>query len=210
MFKIENNVATRSAIPSFLVGLAPSSLSDLSWTDPALGVQNIKFYSEYNNDSIIDHNTQMYGNEIVEIDDENQRVIVSHEVVSIPEEQIQATLQQKKNELCQRVTTMRDDLETQGFMFNGKLIESDSRSVQRINTVVQAAQVAIAMNTPFQIEWACADNSSVTLYASDILGLPVQLALHANSLHQKAKLLKSNINSISNIVDLNNFVITFD
>lgn len=46
MIKVRNNIPTREAIPAFLQGLAPISLADLSWTDPALGVSDCKWLPE--------------------------------------------------------------------------------------------------------------------------------------------------------------------
>jgi hypothetical protein len=46
MIKVQNNTATRAPIPAFLQGLAPESLADLSWTDPALGVSDAAWWPE--------------------------------------------------------------------------------------------------------------------------------------------------------------------
>src|SRR5574337_10243 len=46
MIKVKNNIATREPLPSFLQGLAPESLADLSWTDPQLGVQDSAWWPE--------------------------------------------------------------------------------------------------------------------------------------------------------------------
>ena len=81
----------------------------------------------------------------------------------------------------------RDRKETEGFPYMGKIFQSDSRSVQRITTAVQAAQSALALGQPFLIEWATADNSTVDLDAPAMLGLPVALAGYANHLHQLSR-----------------------
>ena len=46
LIKLKNNIATRESLPSFLAGLAPESLRDLSWTDPQLGVQDSAWWPE--------------------------------------------------------------------------------------------------------------------------------------------------------------------
>src|SRR5574337_86795 len=46
MIKVQNNIATREPLPSFLQGLASESLADLSWTDPQLGVQDCAWLPE--------------------------------------------------------------------------------------------------------------------------------------------------------------------
>lgn len=46
MIKVHNDTATRAPLPSFLQGLAPESLRDLSWTDPQLGVHDSAWLPE--------------------------------------------------------------------------------------------------------------------------------------------------------------------
>lgn len=48
MIKVKDGVATREPLPDFLYGLLPESLADLSWTDPALGVQDLAWWPEEN------------------------------------------------------------------------------------------------------------------------------------------------------------------
>jgi hypothetical protein len=59
----------------------------------------------------------------------------------------------------------RNLLEASGFPYRGKTLDSDSRSVQRINTAVQAAQAALAVGEPFAITWTCADNTAPGCWA---------------------------------------------
>lgn len=86
-----------------------------------------------------------------------------------------------------QVKATRDRLETGGFAYLGKTIDSDSRSVQRIALAVQAAQAAMAAGEPFSLEWTCADNSVLALDGAGMVGMPVALALHANTLHEVAR-----------------------
>lgn len=46
MIKVQSNTATRTPLPTFLRGLKPESLLDLSWTDPALGVSDAAWWPE--------------------------------------------------------------------------------------------------------------------------------------------------------------------
>jgi hypothetical protein len=89
------------------------------------------------------------------------------------------------------ITAKRDKLESTTFTYLGKLFDCDTRSVQRINTVVQAVQAAASVGQSIEIDWTCADNSILRLNSTTIMGLPVALANHANVLHQYAKGLKS-------------------
>lgn len=95
--------------------------------------------------------------------------------------------------LINLINEKRDEIERSGFPYLGKIFDSNPLSVQRITTVVQTAQIAYASNTPFEINWTTADNSTILLTIQDILGLPVALALYANSLHLHAADLKNQV-----------------
>lgn len=90
MIKVQNNIPTREALPQFLIGLRPESLLDLSWTDPALNVQDCAWWPEEYQDDPIDTATHKYGAEILTIDSERKVVVVSHEVVALTQEEIDA------------------------------------------------------------------------------------------------------------------------
>lgn len=90
MIKIQNNTATREPIPTFLQGLSPESLIDLSWTDEQLGVQDCVWWQETYDDAPIDHETHKYGNEILTINKETKTVSVTHEVIALTQDEIEA------------------------------------------------------------------------------------------------------------------------
>lgn len=94
-----------------------------------------------------------------------------------------------------RINALRDEKESSTFPYLGHAFDCDPRSVQRINTAVQAAQAAIAVGAPFEIEWTDAANGAVALTAQDLLGMPVALAQYANGLHQTCKTLKQQIDA---------------
>lgn len=88
------------------------------------------------------------------------------------------------------INAERDRREAGGFAYAGRVIDSDPRSAQRISLAVQAAQAALAVGAPFAVDWTCADNSTLTLDAAGVIGMPVALAQHAQALHAAAKALK--------------------
>lgn len=96
----------------------------------------------------------------------------------------------RKRELQDVVTGMRDQREASGFAYLGKVLDSDPRSVLRINTLAMTAQAALAAEQPFEIEWTCQDNSTLALDALSAIGMPTALAMWANTLHQHARGLK--------------------
>ena len=82
------------------------------------------------------------------------------------------------------VDALRDDKEKQGFPYLGKMFHSDERSVQRINTAVQAAQV---VGPTYSVEWKVMDKTYIPLDQAAMLMVPVALAVYANGLHIAAK-----------------------
>ena len=128
----------------------------------------------------------------------------------VSEEEYQAAYDQEmqdrftraKKETTHNVTLIRNSKEAGGFLYMGKKIDSDPLSVLRINTTVQAAQVAVAAGQPFSVDWTCADNTSLTLDAAGVAGLPVALATYANALHQHSRQLKAQIDATTTIEEL--------
>ena len=100
MIKVQNNIATHEPIPSFLVGLAPESLADLSWTDPALGVADSAWWPEVDQSPALGE-YERYGTPQFAIDAANKRVIVTRAVVPWSDEEIAAD---KKAKVPQTIT----------------------------------------------------------------------------------------------------------
>jgi len=112
------------------------------------------------------------------------------------------TLAVTKAERWAAMKRHRDLLEASGFPYLGKRLDSDARSVARINTAVQAAQAAMAVSQPFSIVWTCADNSTLALDAMAAIGMPVALAQYADQLHQTAKGLRAQIEATTNVAQV--------
>ncbi|MDH1590673.1 hypothetical protein, partial [Stutzerimonas stutzeri] len=71
MVKVQNNTPTREPIPSFLRGLAPESLADLSWTDPTLGVSDCAWWPEEDQSPALGE-FERYGAETLTVDAERR------------------------------------------------------------------------------------------------------------------------------------------
>nr|WP_305118835.1 DUF4376 domain-containing protein [Vogesella sp. AC12] len=97
----------------------------------------------------------------------------------------------RRTELLAAITAERDQHEEAGFPYRGKLLDSTPRSVQRITAAALAAQTALAAGQPFSLDWTCADNSTLSLDAVGVIGMPVALAQHAAALHAHARNLKA-------------------
>lgn len=87
MIKVKSNQATREPLPSFLVGLAPESLADLSWTDPALGVSDCAWWPEVDQSPDLGE-FERYGDETLTPDAERKAVVVTRVVVPWSAEEI--------------------------------------------------------------------------------------------------------------------------
>ena len=103
MIKIQNNTATREPIPKFLQGLKPESLLDLSWTDEALGVQDLAWYPE-TDVTVYDDTKVLDGTETLEIDSENKIVKVTKGQRDKTAEELEVEL----DELFSRLRIKRD------------------------------------------------------------------------------------------------------
>jgi hypothetical protein len=87
MIKVQNNTATREAIPSFLIGLTAQTLLDLTWTDPALGVQDCAWWPEEDISKPLGE-FEVYGAEILTLVNERKVVLVDRAVEPMPQAQI--------------------------------------------------------------------------------------------------------------------------
>lgn len=112
------------------------------------------------------------------------------------------TLEQVKTDKREQINSIRDNLEQNGFPYMEKVIDSNPVSVQRITVAVQAAQAAIGAGQPFAITWTCQDNSTLELDAVGMMGMPVALAMFANTLHETARTKKELIDSATSIEEV--------
>lgn len=96
MIKVQNNTATREPIPVFLHGLAPESLADLSWTDPALGVADAAWWPEVDQSPVLAQ-YERYGDETLTVGE--GVVIVTRAVVPFAQAEIDALATAKADEV---------------------------------------------------------------------------------------------------------------
>lgn len=132
----------------------------------------------------------------------NSEWIQQWEVHNYPLEQAESNLAAAKEQMLNSITAKRNIAEESGFMYMNKLIDSDSRAVQRITTAVQAAQAALATSAPFELSWMCADNTTLALDAEGMLGMSVALTMRGNTIHQNSRNLKAQVQTCSNSTEL--------
>lgn len=97
------------------------------------------------------------------------------------------------------INNARDKTEQGGFEYMGKVFDSDQVSCIRISSAAQAMQYAADDAT---ITWTCQDNSTIELNKEQLSGLIVALAQWSNSCHQKATILKAQIDNCQSKEDL--------
>lgn len=83
LIKVKVGVAAHEPLPDFLIGLAPESLADLSWTDPALGMQNCAWWPLEDRSQPLGP-WQQYGQETLAIDAGTQTVVCVRQVIPRP------------------------------------------------------------------------------------------------------------------------------
>ena len=115
-----------------------------------------------------------------------------YEKLPEPEKEPEPTLEELKLTKREEINDARDAAEQGGFEYLGKMFDSDPISCQRISCAAQAMSFAPEDAT---ITWTCKDNSTIDLTAQQLMGLVVALAQWSNTCHEKATILKSQIES---------------
>lgn len=119
------------------------------------------------------------------------------EYTIIDSSEIQIDIAELRECKWSEIKAERDRLEQAGVPYLGKMIDSDMVSVQRIAIAVQAAQAAIAAEIDFSLAWTCADNTTLTMTAEQVVNMSVAIATYSNQLHQVARLLREQIEDVS-------------
>jgi len=113
----------------------------------------------------------------------------THIINGVPVVQSTLTLLRAKEIKWDEIKKARDVEELSGFDYLDKRFDSDLAAIRRISIAVQAAQVV----PEFSIEWTCQDSSTVTMDKSQMVQIPITMALRGNAIHQKARALKTQI-----------------
>lgn len=100
-------------------------------------------------------------------------------------------LSKLKTDQWELIKKARNDAEFGGFLWDGSWFDSDAISQQRIQGMVQIANLDPAMT----MNWTLADNSVRTLNSEQGISLGLALAAHVNAQHVKARILREEIDS---------------
>lgn len=172
MVKVENNVATREPLPQFLQGLLPESLADLSWTDPALGVQDVAWWPEESADGELGADKK-WGDETLTVDSERQVVVVTREQLDITPEELTERDAQIAADWAERIAARRWIAETAGTTFGGMPIDTDDRSKLLIN----GAALRADRSADYVLRWKTSEGF-VDLTAAQVLAVADAVSEH--------------------------------
>ena len=123
-----------------------------------------------------------------------------YKIVELPK----PSLDELKTEKRAEINAARDAAEQGGFFYMGKTFDSDVVSCIRIQGAAQSMQAAAMVEEVPTITWTCKDNSIIELTAQELLGLSVALAEWSNTCHQKATMLKAQIETATSKEELEN------
>ena len=122
-----------------------------------------------------------------------------YQIIEGPKPNLDELKEQKRVE----INRARNATEQGGFEYMGKVFDSDQVSCIRISSAAQAMQYAQDDAT---ITWTTQDNSTIDLNKAQLMGLVVALAQHSNECHQKATVLKAQIEACESQEELDKIV----
>lgn len=148
MVKVENGKPSREDLPDFLKGLASESLPDLSWTDPALGVQGSAWWPEEDGDGELGANKK-WGAEVLTLDADRKVVIVTHKQVNMTAAEKADRDAAVAADWKQRIADRRYQAETSGTTIEGMPIDTGRDS----QGLITGAALAAVLDADYVLRW---------------------------------------------------------
>lgn len=175
MIKVKGSIATREPIPAFLSGLAPESLLDLSWTDPALGVSDAAWWPEEDQSPALGE-FERYGGETLTPDIERRVVVVTRDIVPWSQEEIAEYQAQQRAAWITEIADRRFQAETGGMIYQGMMLATDRES----QSLITGAAVSAMLDEAYTVRWKTADGF-VELTAEQIIGVATAVRAHVQA-----------------------------
>lgn len=169
MIKVRNGIATREPIPAFLIGLLPESLADLSWTDPALGVQDLAWWPEENTEGPLGANKK-WGAEVLTLDVERKVVLVARKQVSMTAAEKAARDELIAAQWADQIAARRWQVEAGGTTVEGIPVNTDRDS----QSLLTGAAFAASIDPDYRIKWK-AETGFVDLTGEQVMGIASQV-----------------------------------
>lgn len=104
----------------------------------------------------------------------------------------------------QVVKSQRDAKEFGPFVWNVYTFDGDIDAQRRINLAVMGAQAALIAGQPWSMDWTLADNSVVTLSASEMVAVAQALGANIAAAHEEARLKRVAIEAATTVEELEN------
>ena len=169
LIKVKDGVASREPLPEFLYGLLPESLADLSWTDPALGVQNAAWWPEEGVSDELGVNKK-WGAEVLTLDAERKVVLVKRKQVAMTASEKAERDEEVTTQWADQIAARRYQVETGGVTVKGVQINTDRDS----QSLLTGAAFAASLDPGYHIKWKAA-TGFVDLTGEQILGIASQV-----------------------------------
>ena len=165
MIKVKDGLASREPIPDFLYGLLPESLADLSWTDPALGVQDCAWWPEEDVSGELG-TSKKWGAEVLTLDAERKVVLVKRKQVAMTASEKAARDALIVEQWADQIAARRFQVETGGVTVAGVQINTERDS----QSLLTGAAFAASLDPEYRIKWKAA-TGFVDLSAQQIIGV---------------------------------------
>jgi len=177
MIKIQNGIATREPIPSFLVSpnLLPESLADLSWTDPSYGVQDAAWWPEENTEGELGVNKK-WGAEVLTLDTERKVVKVARKQIAMTAAEKAARDAFVAEQWAAQIAARRYEAEIAGTIVGGMPIATDDRSKLLIN----GAALRANRSSDYVLRWKTS-SGFVDLSADQVLAVADAVSEHVQA-----------------------------
>ncbi|WP_256805445.1 DUF4376 domain-containing protein [Pseudomonas kurunegalensis] len=172
MVKVEDGVAKREPIPGFLLGLAPESLADLSWTDPALGVQGAAWWPEIDESGELGDGKK-WGAETLSVDSGRKVVVVKRQQVNMTATEKAERDAALAAEWLSLIAARRYQAETAGIELQGMQVATDDRSKLLIN----GAALRASREPGYTLRWKTGDGF-IDLSGAQVLAMADAVADH--------------------------------
>ncbi|WNW11242.1 DUF4376 domain-containing protein [Pseudomonas sp. DTU_2021_1001937_2_SI_NGA_ILE_001] len=175
MVKVEDGVAKREPIPDFLQGLAPESLADLSWTDPALGVHGAAWWPEIDESGELGDGKK-WGAETLSVDSGRKVVVVKRQQVNMTAAEKAERDAALAAEWLPLIAARRYQAETSGIELQGMQVATDDRSKLLIN----GAALRASREDGYTLRWKT-DEGFVDLPGDQVLLMADAVADHVQA-----------------------------
>ena len=169
MIKVKDGVASREPLPDFLYGLMPESLVDLSWTDPALGVQQDAWWPEENTEGELAANKK-WGAEVLTIDAARKVVKVARKQVAMTAAEKAARDEEVTAQWADQIAARRFQVETGGVTVAGVKLNTERDS----QSLLTGAAFAASIDPDYRIKWK-AETGFVDLTGEQVMGIASQV-----------------------------------